>query len=388
MHSEPSNIRDSYSRDFARRKFLSVRTASQTPIRDNEWAIPGYLVKGELTILAGPKGTGKSTIYCALAAAVSCGSGYKLWPGALNQEPGGVLIMSAEDSWATTIIPRLIAAGADPTRIVHIDGIDDATSKSTRYAFDAVDTERLINSAGTMGNASLIVIDPWSLIINGDAKNGIKVQRKMEEMKALAVRMNIAILMIAHVSKNSKGRDPVARVSGTAAITDVPRCIFITAKIEEASNKDESTHVFVKAASNLGETNGGLSYSIKGEEVIHNGANAHTSKIVWHSVLHGAPETLLSEAEQTSRNHKLSVPERAAIFLREFLGHGPRSVPEINEAATKAGFSAIALQRAKKLLTITSEKQRNAGSDSPFIWTLHDPDIADKSGVDASSEIL
>lgn len=375
------------NRTYGPPKFLSTRRTSQTAIKLTSWAIPDFFARGELTALAGPKATGKSTIYCAIAAAVSRGGSHDSWLGKLNQEPGGVLIMSSEDDLERTIIPRLIVAGADLDRIQHIDGINNNGSNSGSYTFDPADNERIENTARNMGGVSLVVIDPWSLVIDGDTKNGIKVQRKLEKLSDLAKRLDAAILIIAHVSKNSKGRDPITRVAGSAAVTDVARGLFITAKIENAPKDDGSTHILVRAATNLGKVGGGLSYSIRGEVASSHGVSVPTSKIVWHSELPGTPEDILEEAEKTKNVKKLGAPEKAANFLREFLSKGPRPYPEVLSEAIKAELSPISLDRAKKLLNINSYKQKNAGSASPFMWAL-DPNTACESGTNASVEKL
>jgi hypothetical protein len=43
-------------------------------------------------------------------------------PGKFYGAPKSVLVATTEDSWAQTIVPRLIAAGADLTRVIHERG--------------------------------------------------------------------------------------------------------------------------------------------------------------------------------------------------------------------------------------------------------------------------
>ena len=119
-----------------------------------------------------------------------------------------------------------------------------------------------------------------------------------------------------------------------------------------------------------------------------NGISVPTSKIVWHSELQGTPEHILEEAEQTKNIKKLSAPEKAENFLREFLSKGPRTYPEISSAAIKSNLSEISITRAKKLANISSFKQKNAGSSSPFVWALPDSNIFIDSGTDASGDNL
>ncbi|MDO8774474.1 MAG: AAA family ATPase [Burkholderiaceae bacterium] len=349
---------------------LKTRRASTTPMKQTRWAIPDFLPRGELTALAGPKASGKSTIYCAIAAAISNGANYASWLGELNKEPSGVLIMSSEDDVERTIIPRLIAAGADLARIEFIDGTDAPGINIGSYRFDPGDNERIRNTANNLGGVSLIIVDPWSSVIDGDARNKNKVRRKLENLLDLAKTLDVAILLIGHVVKNSKGSDPITRFSGSAAVTEVSRSLFITAQIEEGPDEDGSTHILVRAVTNLGKGGGGFAYSIEEAEAHGAGISVITSKIKWHNVLEGRAEDILNSAEKSSAAKKLGAPEKAAIFLSEFLRDGPRLKPDILKEAGKLGIAPAALNRAKKALGITSAKQKGAGKASPFIWAL------------------
>ncbi len=373
-------LEDYERRDYSTPKYLRTLRASDIKIKVTEWILPDFLPLGELTVLAGPKVTGKSTIYCAMAAAVSRGCGsHDSWMGVLNNEPRGVLIISSEDDKTRTITPRLIAAKANLDHIHFIEGLVKPGIDSMDYTFNSDDDDYIINTVQRF-QIDLIIIDPWSLVISGDAKNGTKVQRKLEKLSELARTLNAAILLIAHVSKNSKGRDPVNRVAGTAALTDVARGIYITAKIEKES-KDGSSHVLVRSASNLRKVGGGLSYSIESIEVFQSGVSVETSKIVWHSELKGSPEDILNIAEDTKRV-KVSAFDKAKAFLLKFLSEGTRTYPEILYEANKIGISNGSLQRAKTDLDMVVNKKRNMGSNSPFEWTLPSSVLVRKYGAD------
>ncbi|MBE0629709.1 MAG: AAA family ATPase, partial [Burkholderia vietnamiensis] len=70
-----------------------------------------------LHILAGAPGQGKTTINLAFAATVTVGG---RWPDGTRCEAGNVLIWSGEDDPADTLLPRLLAMGADPGRVFFV----------------------------------------------------------------------------------------------------------------------------------------------------------------------------------------------------------------------------------------------------------------------------
>ena len=75
-----------------------------------DWLWEGWLATGKLHILAGAPGTGKTTVALAFAATISCGG---RWPDGARADPGQVLIWSSEDDAKDTLVPRLIAMGAN-----------------------------------------------------------------------------------------------------------------------------------------------------------------------------------------------------------------------------------------------------------------------------------
>ena len=84
-----------------------------------KWMWWGRLAIGKITMLDGDPGVGKSTFYAYVAAAVTL---QRSWPeGDYCEEPGAVVVVTAEDALADTIRPRLEASGADRTQVRVLD---------------------------------------------------------------------------------------------------------------------------------------------------------------------------------------------------------------------------------------------------------------------------
>ncbi len=64
---------------------------------------------GEITLTAGFAGVGKSTFHAYIIAGVTTGT----LAGVHEGTPQPVNICAREDSWQRSIVPRLMAAGAD-----------------------------------------------------------------------------------------------------------------------------------------------------------------------------------------------------------------------------------------------------------------------------------
>lgn len=80
----------------------SVVRLSDLQERPPEWLIEGYIPKGEITVMAGDGGVGKTFVWCAIAAAISSGNKPFLLnnvaPDDSGREPQKVMYFSSEDS--------------------------------------------------------------------------------------------------------------------------------------------------------------------------------------------------------------------------------------------------------------------------------------------------
>jgi len=186
--------------------------ASKVKIALITWLWFGYLAKGKLHILCGRPGAGKTTLGLKLAATITTGES---WPDGSESKLGNVVIWSSEDDPADTLLPRLIAAGANTDKVYFINGVTDIEGKR---AFDpASDMEPLRREIRRIGNVKLLVIDPIVSAVTGDDHKNASVRRSLQPLADLAMAEGVAVLGISHFSKNSVGRDPVDRVTGSLA---------------------------------------------------------------------------------------------------------------------------------------------------------------------------
>ena len=116
------------------------------------WLWRGWLAQGKLHILAGAPGTGKTTIALSIAAAITRGG--KLPDG--SQAPlGKVLIWSGEDDASDTLKPRMLAAGADVSRVFIVGGV--GVGEDARPFDPSRDLSALEHAAETIGDISLLI---------------------------------------------------------------------------------------------------------------------------------------------------------------------------------------------------------------------------------------
>jgi AAA domain/Toprim-like len=79
----------------------------------------GRIPAGSLSVAAGREGTGKSSFGIWGAAHLSRGT----LPGSFYGTPRPVFYVAVEDSWKHTLVPRLIAAGADLSKVGRFEAV-------------------------------------------------------------------------------------------------------------------------------------------------------------------------------------------------------------------------------------------------------------------------
>jgi AAA domain len=104
-------------RRCTRASTLVLTPASAIKPRRVCWLWDRRLALGTLALLAGREGVGKSMVAYWLAAMFTRGQ----LPCEFLGKPTAVLVAATEDSWSQTIVPRLIAADADLSRVYRVE---------------------------------------------------------------------------------------------------------------------------------------------------------------------------------------------------------------------------------------------------------------------------
>jgi RecA-family ATPase len=142
-----------------------------------------------------------------------------------------VLYVALEDSWEYTIIPRLMATGADLSMVGRFDVVnvaDEEVSLSLPY------DNRLPESSIQEHDVALVTIDPIMSVLGEkiNASRSKEVRSALDPLVRIADRTGSVILGIAHFNKGSSS-DPTLSITESKAFTDVPRSVFTFARDDE-----------------------------------------------------------------------------------------------------------------------------------------------------------
>src|SRR3984957_14675027 len=355
----------------AKRRLISHRASDIQPER-LEWIWPGRIARGKAALVGGPPGLGKSQVTTNIAATVSTGG---RWPCDEGRAPqGDVVILSAEDGIADTIVPRLIAAGAD-TNCVHIvvaaTKLDGTGRKTFSLKTDVDLPEELSRVIGTV---RLIIIDPISAYMGGADGNGnVETREVLEPLAEMANRLGIAVVAVTHLNKGGAGgQSALIRFAGSIAFVAAARSAYLI--IEDS--EDENRRLFLQAKNNLGPKGKGLAFRVE-QRLIPDDILA--SNISWESdhVTASVDEALLA-SETKGGGESRSGKDEAADFLRELLARGAMPVLEIEQEARDAGLlgpdSPISQNKSfrsgRDVLGIVPQRNGGTGAKGQWVWEL------------------
>ena len=326
------------------------------------WLWAGWLAAGKVHVVAGAPGTGKTTLAVALAATLSTGG---RWPDGTQAPSGDTLFRTGEDSPKDTLVPRLIAAGADLGRIHFVTSYTDARGKPRPFD-PAADIEALSDHLADMDPApALLILDPLVAAVSGDSHKNAEVRRSLQPLVELAQARGIAVLGISHFSKGTQGRDPTERVTGSLAFGALARVVLATAKLPDDQG---GGRIMVRAKSNLGIDSGGFGYDLEAVEL-----DAHpaifTTRVTWGDALEGSARDLLRRADtQGAPDDEGDTPADVEAFIRGCLADGPVTAKQMQTDTNGAGFS---WDRVKRQAHRMGVERRKDGFSGGWTWALH-----------------
>jgi len=327
-----------------------VVRANEVPPEKIEWLWPGRLALGKISLLEGDPGLGKSTLTLEIAARLSTG---RPLPGGRILPPTGSLFLSAEDGVADTIVPRLMACGADLSRILILQGIN--TSEGEEGVQIPRDLD-VIETLMTSEACSFVVVDPLAVFLGDD----ISENRNQEVRKALAPaqamfeRARVSGLLLRHLTK-SQSANPVYRGAGSIGLGGAARVVMMVAEDPEIPG----LRVLANVKENLSKPTPSLSYRL-----VENEINPDVGQIQWTGETHWSAKDLQTGVDQEEGDALKDAKE----WLRDYLHGGIRAqAKQVYRDAKADGHAERTIDRAKKSLKIRSEK----GQDG-WAWIMPD----------------
>jgi putative DNA primase/helicase len=322
-------------------------------------------------LVAGEGGLGKSMLLAWIAAAVSRG---KEWPcGEGQSRRGSVIILSAEDDAADTIVPRLMAADADCTKVHILETIrkDDEGHRTFNLQLDLPELEKTIDR---LDDVRLVIIDPiTSYLGKVDSHKNADIRSVLEPLGKMASKRHVTVIANTHLSK-AAGGSANSRVIGSVAFVNHVRAAFIVTADPAAPGR----RLFIPSKTNLGKPRNGLAYRIADVALPgpEHGTTIWAPYIQWEDT----PVTITADQAMTAMAggpEGRTALEEAKQFLVEMLSAGEVPAKELKTVADAQVISAATLRRAKSALGV-QVKRDGFSPGSTLLWSL-------PSSIDAQS---
>lgn len=347
---ECSDVQNAYARLLHDCTILDLDSVTPEPVR---WLWPGRIPLGMFVLLAGQPGVGKTTISHSLAAILTSGG---KWPYSdHNADVGDVVILTAEDDPVYTLVPRLMAAGADLKRIKMIQSVarEQGEQVVDLPLLLSEDMHQLDGVLTAYPNTKLLIMDPLSAYLGvKDSHRDADVRQVLGPLTDLAARHGVTIMGITHLSK-AQGNSAMARFMGSTGIIAAARAAFLVTEHEDQL-------MMLPVKNNVAPKQGGLTYKIVSKTIE---CGIETSCIEWTGETDQNADDALNGPRAPKKNDAID-------FLSDILKDGPVSVDEINERAIKVGIAWATVRRASDDMGILPIKEKKFQGK----WIWHTPE--------------
>jgi len=321
----------------------------------------GRIPAGSLCIAAGREGTGKSSFGMWKAAQITKGT----LPGSYYGTPRKVFYVAVEDSWKHTIVPRLLAAGANLSMVGRFEVV---TVDDEEITLSLPHDNQLLERQVAHHNVALVVIDPLMSVIGEriDTHREREVRSALDPLAKMADRTGSVFLGIAHFNKGT-GTDAASLITGSGAFKNVPRSVFAFARDDSDEN---GGRVMSQVKNSLGRDDlPSLAYVIESAEIQTKKGVAVTGKFSFTGESEKSVADVLRESRGSADPEEANERDEAASWLLDCLASRGGSAPfkDILKAARDEGISERTLKRARSRAGVTYER---TGFPSATYWQI------------------
>jgi hypothetical protein len=374
---------------------MSGTAIAANAVEGTSWLWNSYLAFGAVSVLDGDPNVGKSLLAIDLAARI--GTGRPMPDGSPPaRDPLGrdrlpyTIYISGDDGSRRTILPRYLAAGGDPDRIVFLGGIDEDHIDKRPLTFPKeLPLLYGVIRPDTGHPGAFVVIDPISAIYPKAVAGGDStVRAALDPLIRIAASSRSCILIVRHLNK-SAGRRSLYRGGGSIGVVGACR----TALLAAVHPDDPQRRVVSMTKCNLGRPGPSLTYRVEtaqekqfryeylpGEKHPETGKKLKEALVIERTipagpVIHWEGPTPITADELVSIPPDLGAQSaRAAEWLKALLASGPVRATVIEAKAHEDGLGYRTVCSAKARLKIDSRRVISNG-EAYWEWMLPD-DVA------------
>ena len=196
---------------------------ADVPLQNVDWLAPELLPLGELSLLGADGGTGKGIWQAQLIAYVTAGKTSGFFP-APPAQTGKVLILAGEDDPGKVLKARLLAAGADMSRVLFFTADDYYNRTGQPLTLK----DKALAEVAQQAQPLLLIVDPLQSFLPAEVEMASRNQMRnvLLPLKAIAAARHCAVLLVMHSNKR-QGVSGRARLADSSDIWDMARSVLM-----------------------------------------------------------------------------------------------------------------------------------------------------------------
>lgn len=322
-----------------------------------DWIYYPYLALGELTIMEGDPGLGKSYLAQMIAKAICDGERLPCVDKRHSPVKGRVVYFDMENSIGTVTKKRMSANG-----LVNMQSFEQC---EVPFSIDDEDSMDEIYEHLEKVQPKLVVFDTLNTYIGkSDTFKGSEAYQAFGKFRQLAKDFDCAVLVLRHLTKTNHSSRALYRGQGNIAFSALAR-VVITVGVDP---QDQDTRVMAVTKLNVARVPQALTFTI--ESIPDTKHHKDRSRFVWGEFTDLTSDDILSSDRDNDTGNR---QKQATDFLKEVLANGPVEFNKITRMAEARSIALRTLKRASESLNI--KKVANGfGRNKVSTWALPDDD--------------
>jgi archaellum biogenesis ATPase FlaH len=313
-----------------------------------------YLVRGEVSIVEGDPGLGKSYLMQMVAAHIAKG---KRLPsprvGKNHKVQGTVVYFDMENSAGSVTKPRLEQNG--------MKKLEDLIVMNQFFTIDDEDAMEEIYDALEIYKPTLVVFDTLNAYIGrADTHKASESTAAINRFADIARQFNCAVVVLRHLTKGSGSA--MYRGQGSIAFSGTAR-VVMSVGVDPADTENRAVAI---TKINFAKAPRALTFRIEERP-------KEESEFIFGEYTDLSAQEIMDAASNARAEGKVGDSMQEAMeFLEEQIAEGPMDKSKLFRMAETRSVSSKLLERAAARMGVVKEKERK-GSSKVEMWSLKDP---------------
>jgi Predicted ATP-dependent serine protease len=331
----------------ARGRF-SLKPLGEVERENINWLWYPYMARGEITIIEGDPGLGKSYFVQIVAAHIASKKALPVQDSKPKEKGGAVVYFDFENSMASVTKPRIEDNG--------FVGLKRYYQQEVPFTID--DDEAMEEAYELLREAKpkLLVFDTLNTYIGrADTHKASETAQAFGIFKQLARDFNCAVVVIRHLTKS--GGSAINRGQGSIVFTGTARMVYVVG----VDPQDHDTRVVCCVKNNLTRAPNALTFTIEGRP-------KGKSAFLWTGFSKlTAQEVLDASATARKEGGEGEGVQVAMEFIEEHCLNATMSKDKLMRMAEKRGVDPDMVERAARRMGVKVKKRGKLGTEE---WSL------------------